>query len=114
MVKSTAGEQVVAAVIAASEGPDAGHGAAGGHGGDTGKDIVEISINNKAFHIHRGHQTVAAIKDLGGVPRADELAEVHEGQDPPLTPLKDDGAVTIKGGEKFVSYPRDSGSSFGR
>jgi len=74
---------------------------------DTGP-LVTITINSKPKEIHRGHQTVAAIKALGGVPAADELEQVIQGK---LTPLSDDGAVTLKGGEVFISHPRDSGSS---
>lgn len=70
--------------------------------------IVTITINSKPKEIHRGHQTVAAIKKLGDVPAADELEQVIQGK---LTPLPDDGTVTIKGGEVFISHPRDSGSS---
>ena len=44
------------------------------------------------------------------MPAADELAQVNEGQ--PLKPLADDGHVVIKGGEEFVSYPKDSSSAF--
>lgn len=70
--------------------------------------LVEITINNKKYEIHRGHQTVAAIKALGGVPAADDLEQVIDGK---LTLLPDDGAVTVKGGEVFVSHPKDGGSS---
>jgi hypothetical protein len=69
---------------------------------------VTITINNTPREIHRGRATVAEIKVLGGVPVTDELEEVVQGK---LTPLPDDGAVTIKGGEVFISHPRDSGSS---
>jgi len=70
--------------------------------------FVTITINNTPRQIHRGRATVAEIKALGAVPVADELEEVVNGK---LTPLPDDGAVTIKGGEVFISHPRDSGSS---
>jgi hypothetical protein len=70
--------------------------------------IVKITINSKPKEIHRGRNTVAEIKKLGDVPAADELEQVIGGK---LTPLPDDGAVTIKGGEVFISHPRDSGSS---
>lgn len=70
--------------------------------------IVTITINNQPKQIHRGRQTVAEIKKVGGVPPADELEQIIGGK---LTPLADDGAVTIKGGEVFISHPRDSGSS---
>ncbi|MGH7626139.1 MAG: hypothetical protein ACREOJ_12585 [Gemmatimonadaceae bacterium] len=92
----------------------------GGSSGDHRQDVVTITINNninninnnqQPYSIHRGRQTVSAIKTLGGVPQADELAQVIEGNSPPLTPLADNGSVTIKGGEVFVSYPKDSGSS---
>jgi hypothetical protein len=71
--------------------------------------IVTILINGNKKEIHRGHQTVAAIKSLGGIPLTDELEQVIDGK---LHPLPDDGAVTIKGGEQFVSHPRDGGSSY--
>ncbi|MFT3783537.1 MAG: hypothetical protein QM790_16105 [Nibricoccus sp.] len=70
--------------------------------------LVSITINSKPAEIHRGHQTIAAIKKLGGIPATDELEQVIHGK---LTPLPDDGALTIKGGEVFISHPRDSGSS---
>jgi hypothetical protein len=69
---------------------------------------VSITINGTAREIHRGHQTVAAIKAVGGVPIADDLEQLV---DETLKLLPDDGAVTIKGGETFVSHPKDSGSS---
>jgi len=69
---------------------------------------VEISINNTIFTIHRGRQTVVAIKQVGGVPLADDLEQVIDGQ---LTPLADDASVTIKGGEVFLSHIKDCGSS---
>lgn len=73
------------------------------------KDIVQITVNEgEPIDIHRGRQTVAEIKRLGGVPVADVLAQVIDGK---LVPLDDNGAVVLKGGEKFMSYPRDSGSS---
>lgn len=88
--------------------PDAGgHGASGDQG--HGKDQVTITVDNKPVLIHRGHQAVSEIKLLGGVPAADELEQVIEGE--PLKPLPDDGSVVLKGGEEFVSHPKDSGSS---
>lgn len=86
----------------------------GGHpeedGRDHGRDMVSVKVNNVPVQIHRGRQAVSEIKRLGGVPGADELAHVVEGQ--PLMPIADDGFVVIKGGEEFVSYPKDSSSSF--
>lgn len=69
---------------------------------------VHITINGESKQIHRGRQTVAEIKKVGGVPLADELEQLIEGK---LTPLPDDGAVTIKGGEVFMSHVRSGGSS---
>jgi hypothetical protein len=69
---------------------------------------VTVTINGVERSIHRGHQTVAAIKTVGGVPLADDLDQLIDGK---LTPLPDDGAVTIKGCEVFVSHVKDGGSS---
>ena len=69
---------------------------------------VHITINRSEYRIHRGSHTVAEIKVLGHVPQADDLEQNVNGH---LTPLPDDGRVTIKGGEKFVSHPKDSGAS---
>lgn len=74
---------------------------------ETGPE-VQISVNGVQKTIHRGHQTVAAIKTAGSVPAADDLEQNINGQ---LTLLADDGGVTIKGGEIFISHPKDSGSS---
>ena len=69
---------------------------------------VHITINGVSRLIHRGRQTVAEIKKVGEVPAADELEQLINGK---LTPLPDDGAVTIKGGEIFMSHVRSGGSS---
>jgi hypothetical protein len=69
---------------------------------------VHITINRTEYLIHRGSYTVASLKTLGSVPQADDLEQNVNGH---LTPLPDDGQVTIKGGEKFVSHPKDSGAS---
>lgn len=69
---------------------------------------VKISINGASKQIRRGRHTVVEIKKLGEVPLADELEQLIEGK---LTPLPDDGAVTIKGAEVFMSHPRSGGSS---
>jgi hypothetical protein len=78
-----------------------------GDGPQTGP-IVIITVNNVQREIHRGRQTVADIKTAGKVPLADDLEQVVDNK---LVPLADGGAVTIKGGEVFVSHPKDSGSS---
>ena len=66
--------------------------------------IVTIVINNNDVEVHRGRRTVAEIKQAGNVPLADDLEQIIDGK---LDPLPDDGAVTIKGCEKFVSHPKD-------
>lgn len=71
-------------------------------------EYVSITVNGAIKQIHRGHQTVAEIKTVGGVPISDELAQVINGV---ITPLPDNGAVTIKGGEVFIGHPRDSSSA---
>jgi hypothetical protein len=84
----------------------------GGHGEDKPRPEpgpeVHITINGVSKTIHRGRQTVSDIKTVGGVPQADELEQVIAGK---LTPLPDGGAVTIKGGEVFMSHVRSGGSS---
>jgi hypothetical protein len=75
---------------------------------DHGQDQVDITVDNRPFRIHRGHQTVAHIKDVGGVPQGYDLDQVVDGK---LVPLTDDGAVVIKGHEVFVSHPKDGSSS---
>jgi hypothetical protein len=77
-------------------------------GSEHRSDEVTITINNSAVRIHRGRKSVADIKAAGNVPQADELAQEIGGT---LTALSDTDSVTIKGGERFVSYPKDSGSS---
>jgi hypothetical protein len=75
---------------------------------DHGNDIVTITVNDNPVKIHRGHQTVEAIKDAANVPQGYELLQEIDGR---LTPLKDDGAVTLKGGEIFESHVRESTSA---
>jgi hypothetical protein len=70
--------------------------------------VVTIEVDNKPVHIHRGHRTVVEIKIAGGVPLAYDLEQVIDGK---LKLLPDDGSVTIKGGEIFISHPKDSQAS---
>ena len=77
-------------------------------GGEHGTNMVTITVNGAPVLIHRGRQTVAQIKTLGHVPLADDLEQQI---DKKLVPLADDGALTIKGEEVFVSHPKDSASS---
>lgn len=85
-----------------------GHGKPDGGEPDHGQSMVTIIIDNVERSIHRGHQTVVAIKTAGEVPLAHELEQVVNGV---LTPLDDGGGVTLKGGERFVSHPRTGTSS---
>ena len=74
---------------------------------DTGSH-VDITVNAVPYTVHRGHTTVVELKRIASVPPAHELEQIEAGQ---MRPLPDDGAVTLKGREQFVSHPRDSASS---
>lgn len=76
---------------------------------DHGHSTVTIVVNGAEYAIHRGRRTVAEIKSIAQVPAAHELALMRGEQD--LERLPDDGSLVIKGGEQFLSYPKDSGSS---
>lgn len=73
-----------------------------------GKENVTITINNSRFEIHRGHHTVTELKSLAEIPLAYELNIIINNN---FEPLPDDGSVTIKGGEEFISNARDGVSS---
>ncbi|NBS71813.1 hypothetical protein EBT31_23290 [bacterium] len=73
-----------------------------------GHGDVPVFINNVRHMVAKGFHSVVDLKNIGGVPLADELEQVMHGK---LVPLPDDGKVEIGGGEKFVSHPRDSASS---
>jgi hypothetical protein len=73
-----------------------------------GNDFVTITVNNVQVKIHRGRQSVSAIKTAGQVDQVDALDQVIDGK---LVGLPDDGAVTIKGGEGFISHHKDNSSS---
>ena len=75
---------------------------------DHGKDFVTVTINGAAKEIHRGNHTIAELKVLLGVDASQELDEVIDGE---FKPLDDNGRITIKGGEVFVSHARRGGSS---
>lgn len=79
-----------------------------GHSEEHRQDRVTITIDGQPKPIHRGRRTVAEIKQLGGIPQADVLEQIINGQ---LVQLDNNGAVVIKGDEVFVSHPRDSASS---
>jgi hypothetical protein len=69
---------------------------------------VTITVDNKPVQIHRGRRSVAEIKSAGGVPLADDLEQVIDGE---MKLLPDDGHVVIHGGEVFVSHPKSTSSS---
>lgn len=74
-----------------------------------GKALVTIYMDDIAHSIHRGHETVAAIKTACNVPATDVIELI--GEDGKLQPLDDNGSVVIKGGERFISHKRGGGSS---
>lgn len=69
---------------------------------DTGKDVL-VRINGNEINIHRGSYTIQDLKTELGVEVHKELDQLVDGQ---LTPLADDGRITIKGGEEFVGHER--------
>ncbi len=69
---------------------------------------VMITVNSISVRIHRGNRTVAEIKTAANVPLAEDLEQIINGK---LVPLPDDGSLTIKGGEQFVSHPKDGAAS---
>jgi hypothetical protein len=73
-----------------------------------GKENVNITIDDKPWTVHRGHLTVAELKTLAGIPLAYDLDRIIDGK---FEPLPDDGGVTIKGGEIFISHVKDGSSS---
>jgi len=72
------------------------------------KRLVTITIDRKDHEIPAGETSVAEIKKIGGVPANHDLDQVIDGK---LVPLPDNGQVCIKGGEKFISHPKDGSSS---
>jgi hypothetical protein len=73
-----------------------------------GKDFVNVKIDGVEKSIHRGSHTVSELKSLLGVDPVQDLDQEIDGV---LTPLENDGRVTIKGGELFFSHARTGGSS---
>jgi len=69
---------------------------------------VTVHVNNREVFLHEGHYPVTTLKKVSGVPLADDLDELV---DCTLKPLADDGSVTIRGCEIFVSHVKDGGSS---
>lgn len=79
--------------------------------GETGRE-VEITISgpggSKEYKVRQGKYSVAEIKRIGHIPEAYVLDERINGV---LTPLPDDGHVTIEGKEYFLGHVRDAKSS---
>lgn len=69
---------------------------------------VQIIVNDKPVAMHRGRQSVAAIKTAAGVPLADRLDQLIDER---LTAIDQDGEITLHGGEVFVSFLATGGSS---
>lgn len=74
-----------------------------------GQSEVAIEMNGIPVQIHRGHQTVTAIKATCHVNPTWVIEQI--GADGAPTLLGDDAGVTIKGGERFISHVRGGGSS---
>ncbi len=76
---------------------------------EVGHDLVTIEMNGTAFSIHRGHETVTQINAACKVDPTYVIEQIGDGGQ--LTLLPDDGGVTIKGKERFISHVRGGGSS---
>jgi hypothetical protein len=80
----------------------------GASNGEHGQGRVEIAIDGKPIRTRRGMHEVSELKKLGGVPNEYAFDQVVGGT---IEALPDDGKVLIRGGEVFVSHPKDSASS---
>jgi hypothetical protein len=69
---------------------------------------VTITINGKPYELHQEKASVAELKKLAGIPLADVLVKIVNGQ---MVPLDDNAVVELHCGEVFVSHPRDNASS---
>jgi uncharacterized protein YabE (DUF348 family) len=69
---------------------------------------VQITVDGKHYKIKRGIEQVSAIKKVASVPAAYQLDQDINGV---LTPLDQNGTVTINGGEVFVGFPATGSSS---
>jgi hypothetical protein len=70
--------------------------------------VVTITINGKAYELHQEKASVKELKQLAGIPLADVLVKIVNGQ---MVPLDDNAVVELHCGEVFVSHPRDNASS---
>jgi cell division protein ZapA (FtsZ GTPase activity inhibitor) len=69
---------------------------------------VHIVVDGKEYKIKRGPELVSTIKRIANVPAAYQLDQDINGV---LTPLDQNGSVTINGGEVFVGFPATGSSS---
>jgi len=69
---------------------------------------VTITINGKAYELHQEKASVVELKKLAGIPLADVLVKIVNGQ---MVALDDNAVVELHCGEVFVSHPRDNASS---
>jgi len=79
-----------------------------GHRHGDHHELVAIEIDKKAVELRSGEYEVTQLKERGGVPTDFELDELIHGK---LVPRPDKSHIHIKGGEIFVSHPKDAGSS---
>ena len=79
-----------------------------GHDHGHGNHYVGITIDGRRLEIHRGSYVVADLKRHIGVDATYELDEVIHGE---FRPLADEGRITIKGDEIFISHVRTGSSS---
>jgi hypothetical protein len=71
-------------------------------------EVVTITINGKVYELRQEKASVVELKKLAGIPLADVLVKIVNGQ---MIPLDDNAVIEIHCGEVFVSHPRDNASS---
>jgi cell division protein ZapA (FtsZ GTPase activity inhibitor) len=69
---------------------------------------VEITINGKKYHTHRGNNSVEHLRHLGQVPAEEILSQFKGGV---FVDLANNAHVEICGGEVFASHVQSGGSS---
>jgi hypothetical protein len=72
------------------------------------RHTVTITINGKPYELHQKNAPVRELKKLAGIPLADVLVQIVNGQ---MVPLDDNAVVELHCGDVFVSHPRDNASS---
>ncbi len=73
-----------------------------------GPHTISITINRDPYELHEHVVTVKKLKQMAGIPLADQLEKVVGGE---LVLLDDNGTIQVKCGDVFVSHPRDNASS---